>query len=540
MIQPNRHLSNYRLDPHYEAVQILLGAISALLLLVSVGASGAQTPKKTLPEARLDPIEELIHSADGLQIEYRADIQLNSIESGKLSKKKLVIATLHQLFDSAGQTKFPYKMDIVYTGDPPHDREIVDALSYLNLDALSVRTRVVRNLLSLDRNEALHLFQAIGLDIPPTECKSILVPQVSEYYSTLTAVGNQELSSGQKAREQYLKWVGEQIRGMSSSTQLTSMAVALVGLNTSANEFQQLADTYSLRLGELKATDRELAVLQDGHPLAPAMRQLAARLQQESWPVAPLIGSYKAFLEKSAHEPGCSDSPEIWRPADWKQITQEFKQMSRDFGLDGQENVDFVSTRRSADKGGTAEMQMIPDPGELFNGLVKLIELRKIQQHGGNPDGGKETMGWESELANTLNKIDALDPSRAPCYACSFSEKASLLLLYFDFTPPGEWKEKVLSRLIQLLANQTAEQDVPLDWLIRLNAVLNMSRKPSPADGQKLRELERTGKAPNLLPSELGPRILQLMKESGNQTMYLYATADEVLGNKFIIPPHPD
>jgi hypothetical protein len=536
----NRHLLLPRFLSDCKSPKAFLVAAFVVFLLVRADSLSAQASKRALPETHPDPVEALVHSAGGLQIEYRADIQLKAIEGGKLSNKKLVTETLLQLFDSASLAKFPYKMSIVYAGDEPHEGEIVNALQYLNLDTLSIRTRVVRHLLSVDRDEALQLLQAISLEIPPTACGSILVPQVSDYYSTLTALGNQELSYGQRSRERYLKWVGEQIRGMSSANQLNPMAGALLSLHTSVNEFQQLADAYSLRLGEMRATDREMAILQSEGSLASAIRQLATRLQEKSWPVAPLIGSYKSFLEKSANEQRCSDPPSTWRPADWNKITRDYIQMSHQFGLDSQGHADFVSTRRSADKGGAAEMEILPDPGELFNGLEKLQQLRKSQHSSAEPLGGKEAMGWESDLANTLSKIDALDPSRAPCYVCTFSEKASLLLLYLDFTPPGEWKEKVLSRLIQLLANQTAEHDAPIDWLTRMDAVLNMSRKPSSEEVQKLNELERTGKAPNLLPSALGPRTLQLMKESGNRTMYVYATADEVLEIKFIIPPHPD
>jgi len=398
----------------------------------------------------------------------------------------------------------------------------------------------VRSLLPLDKTEAFQLAHAISLDIPPTECSSILVPDTSDYYSNVAAIANEELTSGQKPREQYLRWLWEDIRAMNSATEIAPMAAALLNLHTSANEFQQLVDAYSLRLAELKATDREMAVLQSDQSLVSAMRRLADRLQGTSWPVAPLMRSYGSFLERSAHAPRCSDPPTVWMPVDWNHVTQDFKKLSLDFGLGGHANADFVSIRRSAEKGGVAEVHILPDPGELFAVLGKLQASKRTQQgKTGTPDG-HEIMGWESDLVNILSKIDAIDPSSTPCYACTFSEKASLLLLYLDSTPPGEWKEKVLTQLMQLLTDRIAERDAPLDWLTRMHAVLNMARRPSPEDAERLKELERTGKAPNLFPSELGPQILQLMKASRNQTMYLYATADEVFGNAYVIPPHPN
>lgn len=139
-----------------------------------------------------------------------------------------------------------------------------------------------------------------------------------------------------------------------------------------------------------------------------------------------------------------------------------------------------------------------------------------------------------------MNEIDALDLSRAACYPCAFSVKAAVLLLYFDFTPRGEWKEKFLDRLIRHLADQPMQHDAPLEWLFKFNTLLNMSRKPSGAQAQELRDLQTKGKVPNALPSELGPKILQSMKQSGNRILYSYAVSDEVLDNKYVIPPHAD
>ena len=508
-------------------------AIAGLCLFPNVVAG--QTSQTAKPGDREMRIQQLLDSVGDLQIEYRADIQLNAIEAGRPIKSKLVEEILLRLFDDAGLAKYPYRVTVTDTRNDTRDLVIANALSYLHLDTLSIRTRVVQALVARKSGKALQEFQAIHLAVPQTSCKSRLVPELSNYYDLFTLIGNSTLTSGPKARDDFLFWAAAEIRGMTSPLQLAPVAVSLSNLHLSANEFKVLADAYVVKLQNLEATDRDLAAIQANQSLVNAIGQLASQLRNESWPVTPLIQAYRGFLVKSAGQPACSDAT-----TDWGEVTKSFNHLSDEYKASDTNKLDSLHIGRSTENGGSAEVQQFPDTESWYVGLGKLLDMKFIKQHRNNTVQNQDTNGWESEVASALNGIDALEPSRYPCYACAFSAKASVLSLYFDAAPNGRWKERVLDRLIHHLADQSMERDAPLEWLFVANILLNMSRRPSPEQEEELREIVKKGVAPNALPSDLGPEILQGMKQSGDRTLYLYAVADEVLQNKYVTPPHPD
>lgn len=358
--------------------QVLLFLTTAALTFFSSVAL-AQTSKSISPDSPERRIEDLIYSVAELQIEYRADIQLNAMESNKLTNRKLAEETLLMLFDDARLAKYPYKLSITKYPDPAtRDVEIVSALSYLSLDALSIRTRVVRDLVARNSAKALQEFQSIHLAIPPTTCKSMLIPEVSEYYALLTSIGNSTLGSGTKARDDFLHWTAGEVGEMSSALQLAPMALSLSNLNLTPNEFKILADAYLSRLQDLAATDRELTAIQADQSLITAIRQLATHSREESWPVAPILQSYRRFLIRSARQSVCTDAS-----TEWNGVTGEFNKLMDEFKVDAIEKLDPRHIERSTESGGVAEVEVVPSSERLWRGLTRLIARRGIEQRGG-------------------------------------------------------------------------------------------------------------------------------------------------------------
>lgn len=501
-------------------------------LLLLAPTTTAQTPKDKPADDHQKHVEEFSKSLSDLQVEFRADIQLTAIEARKVANQKLVREILNDLIESADEAKFPYKVISEDREQPTRQHEIERALAFLNVDALSIKTRAIRSLMTRDREEALRDFQDLRLSVPAVACKSAMVPDIHDYYQLFTAIGNATLGVNPKSREQFLLWTSGRIQGITSPVELLPAVNALLDLNLSANEFERLSDALTLKLGTLVATDREMYVLESQSALSNGLERLAHRLQEESWPVSPLIVSYKAFLERSAKQPVCGDIT-----TDWKSASDSYFRISKEFDPGTPAKVDFYALRRSAERGGAAEVEVLPGDPSMYNGISKVMERRSAERRGDSTSTVNSAFaGWESDVADSLKIIDALDPSQAPCPACVFSVKSSLLFLYFDAMPPGDWKDKVLDRLASVLADESIEKKYPAEWLIRAYALLDMARAPSPAVAEQLRRLEKEGKHLIGLPSDYGSRIRDSLRRTGNRTLNSYVDADELLQYQYVIP----
>jgi hypothetical protein len=506
----------------------------AWLLLLTPNLVTAQTPKGR-PDDQEKRIEEFLKSVSDLQVEFRADIQLTAIEAEKVSDQKIILEILNHLIESADEAKFPYKLISEQSAMVIRQDDLARSLNFLNVDTLSIKTRAIRSLAVRNREEALRELQNLRLTVPSTGCKSVMVPDVHDYYQIFSAIGNATLGANSKSREQYLFWTTGQIGGISSPVELPAAISALLELNVSANEFQNLADAFVLKLGNLQATDREMRFLESNGELSKGLERLGQKLQEESWPVFPLLESYKVFLERSAKQSVCEDVT-----TDWKLVSDNYYRLYKEFGADTKNTPDFYAVRRTAQKGGTAEVDLLPDYSSLYDGPIKLVDRRRAEQTSGSSTADKASLAWESDLADSLKSIDALNPSMSPCPACVFTEKSSLLSLYFDVLPTGDWKDKVLERLVNVLADESMEKNYPVEWLFRLYVLLNTSRVPSPSHAEELRRLQQEDKVQLGLPSEYGPRIRHALQRTGSRTLNSYVIADEVFKYEYVFPPHPN
>ena len=473
-------------------------------------------------------IEELITSAESLPIEFRADIQLTAIESGKLPNSKATEETLERLFNSAGSIQVHAKQKAV---DPTANTLASEAsgVQTLNLDSLSIRIRIIKAMLSVDRIKAQRELEDMHFQIQAAGCKSPLIPDVSEYYAQLPSLASRVFPNDEKGRVAQSFWIKDNIENISSAVQLAPMAELLAQMEFGVGQFGELLAAYMNVLQRLQATDREMAAIENEHTLSKAMRLLLTRTLNETSSAAPLLSAYRTFLLRSAAAAPCGDVT-----ANWNHIVQDFNQLRRDYDPDGAVGaIDLSGFVRTFGKGDHAEVEYLPD-SSAFGGLLSKVYALKQRENGSNKQ--LDTQGWETDLAAFLKQIDAYDPSQSECEDCAYYDKAKLLLLFFDLAPTGNYKDRILDRLVSVLAHDPMQVNAPLEWAFQVKLLLNMSRKASKEQARQIEKLQSKGQVLTMLPSAAGPKIVASMKQSNNYVLYLYAVADELLQNQFVSP----
>src|SRR5215471_18818900 len=145
------------------------------VLLAAALANAAAPPNKET--------EALLALARTAPPEIFADSIVKLVESGKITGVDAQKTLLESAFAAAGQAREPIRL-IPLPGLGPDNRA-----SDLQLDVLSLQTRVLRALLTVDRALAREKFSSITrphLDVQV--CEDPLIPDASSYYAAAGAI----------------------------------------------------------------------------------------------------------------------------------------------------------------------------------------------------------------------------------------------------------------------------------------------------------------------------------------------------------------
>lgn len=511
----------------------LVLAVACAFAPQGVSAIPAQSsPKQATTAAGTKEIQALMDSAERLAVEYRADIQLSAIESGKLRSNRLAAETLERLYRDARTAKYPYKQKNVLSIPNLLSQKLTTAFG-LNLDSLSIKTRVIRAMLRLDPIRARQMLEEIRFDIPAAPCTSPMVYDVSDFYVMLDALLRSAFQTKEKQQGDDLAFLDTQVRNLNYTAQLAPMATLIARAEVSNAHLEGLISEFSRALQRIKATDRELGAMERDQSLRKALSLVAKRLAEPAPSSIGLVQAYRSFLVRSSQSPACSDLS-----ADKIGIVEGYNRLLQEFGVDGSVSGLTVGDLKTDRTDGLAEIERLPVPSEFGSLFGRLMERRKRQSMQGSQNGTMEDDEWELDVTDFLSKIEALDPAKEKCRGCVFHEKADLLLVFLDFTPQGKLKERLVDHTVRFLATDTMQDDRPLEWLFRVKLLLNLSRKPSEEQRKQVAELQKEGKLLTMLPSDAGPEILSAMKRSKNTILYLYAIADAILENEYVSPPY--
>ena len=142
-------------------------------------------------------IQDLIDQSAAAPPELAADILLRLVEAGKIPDKKIKTDLLEQAFVLAGSARFPIRMigATVEGGNMDSDVGVRWRALENGLDTLSLRCRVIRIMLNVDRKRALELFRSMPpVMIPARSCSDAMVERVDLFYETLALLVNQAFS----------------------------------------------------------------------------------------------------------------------------------------------------------------------------------------------------------------------------------------------------------------------------------------------------------------------------------------------------------
>ncbi|MGH9559652.1 MAG: hypothetical protein ACRD30_10465 [Bryobacteraceae bacterium] len=409
---------------------IAIGFLCAIALFAA--EKDSPPPKIELPAA-VRPIIDLARAAPP---EFFAATVVNLIRGGKIPNRAAQIALLEQAFVAAPQAKEPVRT-IAIPGTPPDTREIYRGKAgELNLDALSLQSRVLSELVTVDPTKARELFDGIPRpELDPRTCADPLIADDSAYYAIAAEIAQSAFNPVEKKQEAHVQFLAAVLSGAQSPIELAPFAHAIQSVALKPDELQLLLGALTAKLQNIGADYRPFAM--SANSLASEISSLLDLAQAQALPVESLREAFRAYLIAQLNAPRCA--PDIGLSRDWLDKFAGADQIKP------AEKKDSFSVEKYFDSG---------DSKALAESLIRLRGLNEADRRQQLPDFLSQFAAWQPEGA-------AIDV---------FHQKAAVLGGLRQIFPLGEDHERILKMSLELLESGS-EREAPAEWLYEVKQV---------------------------------------------------------------------
>jgi hypothetical protein len=434
----------------------------SVIFLVLVGSLLAETPK--LPE----PYQSIVELSRAAPPEFGADALLRVVESGKIANKDAKRDLVEQAFRLGAMATFQVRMRGV-KGTTVDTRSGYLSKAYdLKLDALSLQSRAVRDMLPMDPAKARELFQEIVRPaLPPLTCDDPMFYDVSDFYQALGAVVESAFTVEERNKEEHLNFLLDYMGQVSSPAQLAPMARLIKSVGVSAKQRDILWNKFYGLLESIRP---------DGRSYVSALDDIKGEV------IPGAEASFEKFKQSSA---GCPDDA---RPG----VTLDLSQGPVHTGKTPTVEHYWESPAAKQLLEGAQKLRFTPD-GKLI------------------ADSARASQEWQDKLADYLNQVADWTSSQEKSEADYYHEKCVVYQALVELMPPSSQRDKILEAYLEFVSNSNLQRESPLDWFMHAQWMLEQVRNSSNGEPAKL---------------------LRAFEGSGNAVLVLYAAEEKAFGSQ--------
>jgi hypothetical protein len=389
-----------------------------------------------------EPYQSLAELARGAPPEFTADALLRLIEQGRLADKDVRRSLIEEAFRNAAAAKFQVRMDGLPGTTTDTASGSLSRAYALKLDALTLESRAVRDMLPLDPANARRMFADIASPtLSPLTCDDALVYDLADYYQALGAVVNSTFTPKERAKEEQLNFVSDYLGQATSPLELAPLATVIQTVSVTPQQKQGLW----ARLGGLLETGQL-----DDRSYSGALASL------NSLTVPELQTSVQKFRQRShGCETDSSSTPASKKPATPK--------------LDSY----WQSTNS----------QHLLEPGR---------KLRFDKNNVPLSDADRSTPDWQQQVDDYLSQLAGWAADQEDSEADFYHEKCTVLMAVIELAPPGSESDKLIADYVDFISNSSLYQQSPVEWYLEPQALLERFR-PGPMRTKILDAFQRSG-----------------------------------------------
>jgi hypothetical protein len=429
------------------------------LLLCSLAATASAAPE-------ID-VTNLLERARAVPGEFSAQAltRLASLETLPRARR---VQLLEEAFERAAGAAEPYKRRALAlagaTLGPWKNRVYAQ-----NLDALTLRSRVVEAMLPLDAAKARQLLLSIPpVTLPPIKCSAFLSYDVEEYYTALLGVAKQD-SDGAAL-------IAQAAAALASSAQVGPMAQVIARSGLDDQGYQKALAAFTASLEKLTSDDRSFCGA--GNP-GREIVTLVAGAKSHKLPTEALLTAYRGYLVRQYSGPRCADVDRIG-------TARAFGVAAAAQAVNADPRLYFNSELREdpVPEIKESEIQPASAEGQAEDITTCASEACKaIDDKYGNliltPDKkpyqavARATPTWQSRAAGFLNTLVEWKRDEKTGLLDYYREKASRSSDLFSLVSEGSTRQAVAGAIFKLAASSPEVRGLDrAEWFLPVNALL--------------------------------------------------------------------
>ncbi len=478
---------------------------TAPLFLTIAAVCCAQAETEAPPK---DPIRMLADTAMAAPPELAADLLIRIAESPKVVDKAFKIELLERAFALAPSAKFKLRLSGTFGRGMSTDSDagVISAALRDGLDTVSLQSRVVRDLLPLDRAKAMALFSAVPpLAIPKLTCKDAMTYSADEYYRMIQAVFQHGFTAKEQKDGKDVDLVRSTLARMSSPSEL-DMASFLILMPALAPHFEVLLATGTGALQQMQADDRTFSVEARGAFIQrfEALRRAAA---ERHIPAYSLAEALRAYLVRHLGAARCADSID---PQGLGAVTARVVQYFNGELVPGAAasgaqlrpiTPEEVTPSRVE---GRAEVFVYWETPRTKKLLMDLKQLRfgSEEQQAENNKKARRSDGlshfltteqrseraWETSVREYLKDVQRWNSDHEESEANYFHMTSIIYHGLLELIPARDLKTDVLRSYLSFLAGSPLRRESPPEWYLQLRRILNDMTDQTPEDRAWIRD----------------------------------------------------
>jgi hypothetical protein len=428
----------------YRAARVSKRLLAGLFLIPALfGAEPAKLP---------EPFRSIFDLAATAPPEFTADALLRMVESGKLADRNARREFVEHAFRLAASAKFSVRMEGLPGTTTDTESGSLSQAYALKLDALSLESRAVRDMLPLDPSKARDLFgQIVKPTLAPLTCDDALLYDPSELYQALSAVVNGAFTPKEKAKEEHFNLLSDYLGQVTSPSQLAPLSSVIESAGVTIAQRQMLWARFNGLLESMQPDDRSFA------PSLPALSVLSAP------------GAQAAFEKYRQKSHGCETDAAPSSPSA------------------------SSATQQPAKKPATPKLDPYWQSANAQQLLQAGTKLRFASSTQLLSDADRATAEWQQHLADYLNLIADWAQDQQESEAVYYHEKCIVYTALLDLVPAGAQSDKILADYVDFVGNSGLYQQSPAEWYVEPHTLLDRSLTNPGLHSKVLEAFERSG-----------------------------------------------
>ena len=470
------------------------------------------------PKPRDPAIEDLLRQALLCPPEFAAHAMIRLAGSGRLDPdwKREV---LEEAFNLAAGAPEPVKRVAIYvTGTSDTRPRLISNGYQLGLDALSLKCKAVREMLTVDQKKALELFKRIEPPkVRPVECEEIFIPEPTAYYETLAEVARTSFTPKQVGQNEVASFLQPHIYAMTSPVQVTPVIELLMRVPLPREQTETLLGNFASALGKISGDDN--AFTHHEAQVFVSVYRLQALYEKQGIARDDLFLAYRAYLVNHLSGSRCAAGPGTKTPRLEKQLAERVRQFNETFRLEnaaGGKAVWPISDEEAkpAEVRGYAEETMLWTTPRASEFMARFKAMRFANRpdrpvYERKSQAEKESEDWQADYRKYLGELMAWDGTGEKSEADHFHQTWILLLGMVGDAPNAELRHAALEEMYRLVSESPLYRESRLEWYGTANAVV---RRAYVDKGQE--------------------KLFKQLKESSNPVLSVYAKLEEVAPGK--------